>query len=457
MPRTTVPAPLPPDAAEDQARTRERARRTVRELAARLSDPDDVVKVTTRPDNLDRHPGKPGPRSPWTPLTLAEGHTGVALLFAELSRADAAYRTTGHAHLAAAAGEVGTPTASGLFYGVPSLAFAARISRHAPDDYARLLERLDAKVTARLRADLAQEHARLDAGRPGVAMSTYDVISGATGLGRYLLLAEPRHHDLLAGTLTYLIRLTHPVTAHGHSVPGWWVPTQPSPVPDPRFARGHLNLGLAHGICGPLALLSLAWEAGVRVPGQLPAIARIAEHLLDHQLDTGLWPRAIGFDDFTRGTWTPGHGDAQVAWCYGTPGVARTLHLAGRALHRPDWQERAVRGLDSALSLSPRLPGNSLCHGRAGLLHITSLMAHDSADPHLTAHLPGLANTLLDAYDPAHPFGYRHDTPKLPADQLVAPHRAGFLQGTAGIALALHTFATPSPPPRPWDAALLLK
>ncbi|WP_371106029.1 MULTISPECIES: lanthionine synthetase LanC family protein [Streptomyces] len=39
-------------------------------------------------------------------------------------------------------------------------------------------------------------------------------------------------------------------------------------------------MGLAHGIAGPLALLSLCWTRGLRVPGHDTAVRRIARWLM---------------------------------------------------------------------------------------------------------------------------------------------------------------------------------
>ncbi|MFE0380031.1 lanthionine synthetase C family protein [Streptomyces inhibens] len=444
-----------PAAAKDTAR--ESAGRIVADLAERLADPGSVVRAATAPGNLDCCPGRPAPQPPWHGLALSEGHPGVALLFAELSRTAPAHRTALHAHLTAAARELPAPSGGCLFEGAPALAFAARAARHAPDDYAELLDHLDELVGAQLRALLAEESARLDAGRAGVRLGAYDTLAGAAGLARHLLLDPARHPQLLRDTLSYFVRLTRPVRAHGRTVPGWWVPTQPAVDPDARFTRGHFNLGLAHGICGPLVLLARGWEEGIRVPGHEEAMARIADHLLAFRRYDGLWPGAIGFDDFLSGDRAPAVDDNMVAWCYGTPGVARALYLAGRALDRADWRRTAVQALGDALGLRP--PGatdSSLCHGWAGLLHLTWRMADDSGDRRLAELVPRLAAPVLDAYDAALPFGFRYERPGLPPDRSLAAHRAGFLEGAAGIGLALHTYATGRAPSGHWDAALLL-
>ena len=79
-------------------------------------------------------------------------------------------------------------------------------------------------------------------------------------------------------------------------------------------------------------------------------------------------------------------------------------------------------------------------------------MAQDTGDPHYTAAADTLAAHLLDDFDADAPFGYRFPHPR--ADRPL--DRPGFLDGAAGVALALHTYATDRPPRTPWDAALLL-
>ncbi|MEU9116840.1 lanthionine synthetase C family protein [Streptomyces sp. NPDC048483] len=445
----------PTEAATDHPEvTAAQVRDIVAGLAERLIDPRRVAAAATAADNVEHLPGMPSAQPPWGTLGLGEAHAGTALLFAELSHDDPRFREAAHAHLAAAVQGLGAPPVPGLFGGAASLAFAAYAARHGEDDYAGLLASLDARVTAQLRTLLAAEAARLAARQAGVQMRSYDVVAGATGLGRYLLLRGERHRDQLADILSYLVRLTDPVEAHGHQVPGWWVPLEPGH--GPQFPRGHVNLGLAHGISGPLALLSLAWQAGVRVPGQRTALTRIADFLVSGRTEQGLWPGVISFDALV-GEQDPHAGHTQMtAWCYGTPGTARALQLAGTALDRVDWQAHATDAVGTALEQSLHtVTDSSVCHGWAGLLHIVGLMARDGDDPRPAERLPTLASSLLAAYDPDLPFGYRYERPQLSAGLRQAPHRAGFLDGSAGIALALHAYANGGCA-SPWHTALLV-
>lgn len=131
--------------------------------------------------------------------------------------------------------------------------------------------------------------------------------------------------------LAYLVRLTHPLTTlDGQTLPGWWTPRAPHDRPSPRWPGGHANLGLAHGITGPLALLATAGRHGVTVAGHADAIDRIWAWLDRWRTGTGpraWWPETLSTAEHHAGSVRqPGPG--RPSWCYGTPGISRALQLA---------------------------------------------------------------------------------------------------------------------------------
>ena len=132
-----------------------------------------------------------------------------------------------------------------------------------------------------------------------------------TGVGRYLLRRGQQAHDALGEILKYLVLLTQPCAGDGP--PGWLV----AHAPDGHDRPGeHLNLGLAHGISGPLALLSLAWRDGRRVDGQEDAIIRLVQWLLDRRLDRDgrpTWPGLVEPADLAAGA--PPLVPARASWC----------------------------------------------------------------------------------------------------------------------------------------------
>ncbi|MFF4160934.1 lanthionine synthetase C family protein [Streptomyces sp. NPDC001678] len=421
---------------------RRRAADVVATVARRLADP---AAETARDVSAFRA------------ASLSDGAPGVALLHAELARTDPAHRAAAHEwlrHGAALAARATAPGPQGLYGPVAALSFALhRAAAEGPGARSTARARLGDRVAELAVSRAGREERRLSERLGCTAFTAYDVISGQAGLGAHLLeLGGPAEAAVarLVGALTSLAR---PVRADGRLLPGWWVALDGDSYRPVAPARGHANLGMAHGLPGPLALLALAWRQGVRVPGQRATITGFAEWLLARSRTD------------TAGPWWPGQLTAGPArsrpgrpsWCYGAPGIARALQLAGLALGVPRWQEAGVEALRAALTRA--VSGEAepaaeagLCHGVAGLLQTTWRVARDGGDPELAGHLPGLAARLLDLVDEDRPFGFADAPGERPPEE----HPGGFLTGAAGAALALHTFATDTAPATRWDRALLL-
>ncbi|MGW5096291.1 lanthionine synthetase C family protein [Streptomyces nodosus] len=413
---------------------RESARVAANTIAKRLAAPRDVRSL--------HH------RQGWWPQSLAHGAVGVALLHIERARTDQGPWQRAHDWLACAAAE---PAAGGtdshLYYGAPALAFALHAAADRPGRYARALNTLDQYVTTAIRDRLAGAHARMDR-REMPALAEFDAIRGLSGMGA-LLLHRDLHADVLREILTYLVRLTEPVKHHGELLPGWWSHLAPSGTTSPDYPEGHANNGVAHGITGPLALLSLAAHRGVTVDGHLGAITRILAWLDHWQQDSPTgpwWPYWITRDQLRSGTTGPG--PSRPSWCYGTAGFARAQQLAAMALKDPARQQAAEFALRRAMTDPGQLCATvdvSLCHGFAGLAHITQLAAADAITPGLTECLPRLLAPITD------------HGPGALADSLIAPAGGdiGLLEGAAGTALALHSFHTGTPSASGWDTCFL--
>ncbi|MEV4049142.1 lanthionine synthetase LanC family protein [Streptomyces sp. NPDC049744] len=186
------------------------------------------------------------------------------------------------------------PARANLYRGAPAVAYILHIADHPA--YARSLAQLDAETVAIVADRLDAAHRRMASGRVP-RMWEYDLISGLTGLGAYLL--HRGRDNLFERVLRYLVRLiTEPLAVDGHQVPGWRAATDPRDVVGTgRFAHGHANFGIAHGVAGPLALLALARRTGHTVDGQDDALAEGIAHLAAwaQPLDKGSigWPELL--------------------------------------------------------------------------------------------------------------------------------------------------------------------
>ena len=395
-------------------------------IADRLADPHTVG------------PGGPGRRRP---QSLAGGAAGIALL--HIARAHSGYGawTTARSWLAAAARDTlsAGPNAN-LYFGAPTLAFVTHLAADEPGKYARALTKLDATTIALTRRRLDSAHARIDRGdRPPLA--EFDLIRGLAGLGSIHLQRHP-DHDVTRSVLGYLVRLTEPLPGRADDVPGWWTEVSPHGDVSPDFPGGHGNLSMSHGIAGPLSVLALALLRGIVVDGHAEAIGRIHGWLdLWQQHDpTGPWwpgfitlkqARTRHVDPDTR---------QRPSWCYGSPGLARAQQLAALAIGDVERQRVAEAAMLCCLRDSTqldRLVDSGLCHGTAGVLQVAWRMSCDAQTPDLADELAALAGRLLA---------------ELPA----VPDEVEFLDGLAGIALALHTVGAVPELAAAWDACLLL-
>ncbi|KFF98026.1 lantibiotic modifying enzyme [Streptomyces scabiei] len=383
--------------------------------------------------------GRPEGVRAW-PQSLGGGAAGVALLHVERARTGHGDWDTVHTWLSTAvASDISAAANANLYLGAPALAFVIHRAASASNRYQRTLERLDAATVAVTRNRLTEAHRRIDrADRP--PMQEFDLIQGLTGLGAYHVSRHP-HHEITRDVLSYLGRLTEALP-DPTGLPPWWMNVSPSGRPHADFPGGHGNFGLAHGIGSTLSVLSLALLRGLTVPGAADAVERICTWTDQWRQGDPTAPWWPGYISVQQATDLHVHPNLRPrpSWCYGVSGSARAQQLAGLALRdaaRVQAAENAILAtLRDPLQLD-KLPEIGLCHGMAGLLHAAWRMATETGNAEIAAELPLLADRLITALD--------HEQ-----------HDPELLDGTAGAALALHTYGADSAPAPHWDTFLAL-
>jgi hypothetical protein len=346
----------------------------------------------------------------------------------------------------------------GLFAGLAGLAFAATYLSRGNTRYRRLLATIDAALFRVLAPATA-----ITTDRHGVDVAAFDVISGLAGVGRYLLLRadEPAYRAPLEAVLRALVMLM----GEQDGLPHWHTPSRflSDEATKAAYPEGNLNCGLAHGIPGPLALLSLAATRGVVVDGQHDAIGRAAEWLVCHRTNDrwGVnWPTAVPLADEGISAQarpdgvpeSPGSSASRSAWCYGAPGIARALWLASEALTDASHRELAIAAMEAVYRrplAARQIDSPTFCHGVAGLQQITLRFANDCDSTLFVDAARALHRQIVDAYEPESLLGYR-DVERGGG----RVDRPGFLDGAAGIPLVLLAAATEVEPR--WDALFLL-
>jgi hypothetical protein len=393
----------------------------------------------------------------WHAPALAQGDAGLALTCAYLDACfpGKQWDRTGHCYLASAAeaAETSQENSTGLFSGLAGLAFAAWALSRGGIRYGRLLSTLDEVLLPQLTIQ-AERLARVMG--EGVGFGKFDAISGVAGAGAILL--RRLEVPAISKTLTTICESLIALTSADVKPPRWWTPAALMGNEDTAalYPHGNLNCGLAHGIPGVLAFMSLAMSNGIRVPDAERAIEQVANWLIAYKVEDAWgvnWPYAVPLAD--NGLPEPPSqalGGSRSGWCYGAPGVARALWLAGVARDRADWRDLAVEAMAATYRrpmAARQIDSPTLCHGVSGLLAITLRFANETGHSMFAEAAGDLTEWLLAAFESETLVGFRNWEPG--GTRVDQP---GLLEGAAGVLLALLAASTDVEPT--WDRAFLL-
>ncbi|MGP4022092.1 lanthionine synthetase C family protein [Actinomadura sp. 3N407] len=439
-------------------------RATATMILDRLADLGLAVEAA---DAAERTTGYPV----WRPgASLYSGASGSALAFAVAAELlpESADRSRARAEewlrLAAGSTHDAPVLSAGLSNGTAGMAVAATACAAVDGRYRGTLRTLHRKLGEQV------AHSRVPAAGE-LAFDYYDVISGAAGILGYLAAvveddeAAGRARDVLVGRLVDRCRSG----ADGWS--SWRIERKHYPqreIEHELYPYGYVDLGLAHGITGPLAALSRVKPAADGRDGVTDAVRLLARRLMESVTRDGTdlaWPRVMPFD--AAGAVAPAMAhEAGEAYCYGPFGVCSALFDAAQRLADDAVRTIAVDGFAAATRRlregpGPETPG--LCHGWAGLVLICRKFAILAGSEPARAALPELVENLLAYCDADRPLLVQDYKPREvggPGSPLAdAPAGAwidhpGFLDGAAGVALTLLS-VTSSAPPR-WARALLV-
>ncbi|WP_096187399.1 lanthionine synthetase C family protein [Evansella halocellulosilytica] len=381
--------------------------------------------------------------NPWHGISLSHGYPGSIILFSFMDKLypDSGWDLEVHNQvimLGKSIEKEGVGDIS-LFSGWTGIAHSIELASRNGERYQNFLSNVDHHIINEIdkRVDL---ECKILNQQKGAHSSSFDVIQGISGIASYLLGKEKFQNSLIK-CLNYLLVLTQPIKINNKWVPGWYIPKENLFLDSDKenFPFGNFNIGLSHGITGPLSILSLALINGIEIKGQKEAINTIAEWLLKHMSKDQygiFWPHVVPYEaEFSEYNTRRG----REVWCYGTPGVSRSLFLAGKALRDEKLQKLSTDALESTLTRPDYLwniDSPILCHGYAGLLQILLAMYADTQRIPFKMSIHKLVNKILELYNSDLPFGFQDIEPTEKGTKIVV-NKGGLLEGSPGIALTL--------------------
>lgn len=401
----------------------------------------------------------------WGSLPLSSGLPGICLLMGELHRLypEDEWDITGHSYMLEmqrAIQETGIFDLS-LWSGLAGIGMAANSLSCGETRYQGFSKSLRTLFLDQYEPYLEHALANL---REGVRVEDYDVVMGWTGIGSYLL--SQQHHAeirrLLERVLQYLVSLSEEKEIAGEQVPGWHITSEQILFDEGRktWPNGIYNTGLSHGIAGPLALLSISSLNGIHVPGQIEAIERIANWLVEwkDKDEYGVyWPFYVSWEEQKAGKYLEKK-TLREAWCYGAPGVSRSLWLAGQAAGNPAYRQIAIEAYHATFRRPAEtwlIHSPGICHGLAGLLHLTHCMYIDTDIEDFALYRDRVLEMLLARFSPDLRWGYQDIKYSDADDGFIPKDDVGLLNGAIGVYAVLISLIHAVNPE--WDQILFIR
>lgn len=278
---------------------------------------------------------------------------------------------------------------------------------------------------------------------------SFDTMAGMTGVASYLLLYKDENNirKCIEDIFKYLIMLTEEREVLGKRVMSYHLAQKNHYSQEERetYTKGSFNLGLSHGISGPLSILAIGLNEKIEVEGQRQAIKNILNDLKAFayigEIEYVYWPERVAFDDYINRK--SKRTVNRASWCYGSPGISRAMYLGGKAVNDKDsviLSLKAINGLAKMNIEQWRLSSPTICHGYAGLLIVMEAMYMDIGNCDYTRAINNLRDTILSLYKDDSIFGFTNIDPKEMKNgiyKIVEEDKITLLQGSIGIILSL--------------------
>ncbi|HWO95423.1 MAG TPA: lanthionine synthetase C family protein [Bacillus sp. (in: firmicutes)] len=403
----------------------------------------------------------------WIDVSLASGFPGICLLMGELDRLfpGEGWDKVGHKCLQLLQKTIekeGIVHLS-LFNGLAGILAGTYSLSRGGTRYQGMTDVLANYYEQAMRSRLVHIREAWQTGH--ISMGDYDVIQGLSGMGRIAMLHKerPMMEQLWEETSQLLHLLCVGKEVNGFLVPSWHISSKYQFSVEDRinYPNGNFNLGLSHGIAGPLAFLSISYLNGMRTATIEKDIETLAEFICKWSIeyDHGIiFAGKVSFEEWKKDKLSTeinkGYRDS---WCYGVPGIARALWLAGRALKRDKWIRLGMKAYADIEKRADRKGGftsGTICHGVGGVLHLVQRMYTETKNDGLKRLRDQFAREMLDFYEPESVFGY-YDESYLDDGACKKVDESGFLTGAAGVALILASLLNKQSPE--WDIVLMIQ
>ena len=285
-----------------------------------------------------------------------------------------------------------------------------------------------------------------------IEFSMYDLVFGASGIGLNILLKKNIDNedlDILRKILLYFNVLSYQKYYNENEmiIPRWHIKNENQFRNDEKeiFKLGNLNYGLAHGIVGPLLIMSECYSKNITDNCLEEAIlynCKLYKNNCFKENKIYHWPTQQDILDYKKGIKKDQYRNKKSSWCYGNAGIASALLRIGRNLKDDELMKIAIetlKGISCQDLEKDNLNNVIVCHGYAGLLIILKEFENKINDKKYNRKSIILFNKILESFSDNYKYGFLSKDEIL-MDNLWVPiyiENLDILEGATGIILAL--------------------
>ncbi|MGZ1529334.1 lanthionine synthetase C family protein [Staphylococcus argenteus] len=313
-----------------------------------------------------------------------------------------------------------------LFGGLSGIAFSMDIASQNGRNYQKILNNIDDVIVNEIESDINQIL------QEPLNPLNYDSISGLAGIGRYLLNridVSDKNVKALKSILTYFKNIQY-------SQNSWVVPQESQFLESDKnyFTQGNINLGLAHGVLGPMSLFALCMIKGITIENHQQILKDMYKYIMDEKFSSNdrwlqrydLISERNHFNYIRNG------------WCYGNTGVMTTLFLIGQALQDDEIIQMSKKVMLQVVNDKEKnLISPTVCHGLSSqILMLTNMNLHFELNE-FSDYINELINKLMSHYKEDHLVNFIDINEN--NEGVFKSEKVGLLEGEIGVYLTLMT------------------
>ena len=303
-----------------------------------------------------------------------------------------------------------------LYAGTSGISLAVREASMSGKYYTKLLNSLHYLLKEQVREKLAISLSNIDKGI--IEPYDYDMVNGFSGITNYLILEREYFFEELSQVGIYLLK---------------YIETILNKVACSADMEFELDLGIAHGIVGPILTLAKLKSEKIIQENVTDKLNKVVSMVLSFRRTDKLWPGKIYSNNILNIDF--GNLPTRMAWCYGTPGTALALFKTCQLVNL-NYTNDIIESLIAQIRSSEKNTFSlSICHGLAGVAFVYDMIGNKNTNKELISFANDLRQRIITSFSTAKVFGYS-DREKIGND-LIELESVGILQGVSGIVLFL--------------------